>query len=187
MKNKSLLLIAGFAAILFSTSCKHEEVVENKTGPIDSLQTVLVNYDKLFKEINVTEVENITYTITADIDSAYDVCEKKKLTLTEDEGTFFGRYQALKSGLKKFGTRYNDIKEALEYSKNQLASLKTDVAADKFDHEAAQKYVADEATALKNLGNAVEQIHGASVTVTGQFKTYRPQYLQMLQNIVSKK
>lgn len=179
MKKFSLFAVSAIAAVALSSSCSHEVAV-NKTAEIDSLQAVLATHEKTFNEISVTEVETIMQTIDTDIDSAAAICEKKKLSISQEEGTFFGRYQALKSGLKKFGTRYNDIKEELAHTKSQLKALKADVTADKLDEEARKKYVIDEASAIKNVASAIEQLHGTSVTVIEQFKARRPEYLEML-------
>ncbi|MES2629756.1 MAG: hypothetical protein V4616_12385 [Bacteroidota bacterium] len=185
---KIILLSAGAVALaILSTSCKHADEGHVSNNGIDSLQKVLTSYETLFSEINVNEVETIITTIDTDIDSAAAICEKKKLSLTPEDGTFFGRYQALKSGLRKFGTRYNDIKEELAHSKHQLSTLKADTEAGKFDEEAQSKYFHDESAAVKNLGQAIEQIQGASVTVTGQFKSLRPQYLARLVRLEQKR
>ncbi len=186
MKKISLVVLSTLVAVVLSTGCKHEVTV-NKTVEIDSLQTVLSGYEKLFAEISVNEVETITSTIDADMDSAFTIAESKKVTITEEQGTFFGRYQAMKSGLKKFGTRYNDIKEELAHCKTQLSSLKSDINGGKLDNEAQSKYIMDEAAAIKNVGTAIEQIHGASVTVIGQFKDRRPEFLETLASLGKKK
>ncbi len=177
MRKYSLLLLTViFAAlsVVFTTGCQPKEKGIEITQ-LDSLNVELNKIEALFTEIQVSEVEKILISIDVNIDSAAAICKKKNLTLSKEEGTFFGRYQALKSGLKKFGTRYNNIKEELVHCKGQIAALKQSISENKFDAVAANKYFSDEANAVKNVTQTAEQLHGVSVYVVENFAIYEPQ------------
>lgn len=157
-----------------------------KKSVSDSLTTVLGKYEQLFTEINLNEVETIMQTIEHDVDSAASFCEEKKIKISQEDATFFGRYHALRSGLKKFGNSYNNIKEELAMSKKQLAALKVAAEGGKFDEAAIKKYESDEAVAVKNLTEAIDQLYYLTVTVRDNYKKYRPQFLAKL-DALSKK
>ncbi len=186
MQKLVYLLTVSLCTFSFS-ACKQHDEGATQLGGIDSLQTELSKLEKMFAEIKPNEVATISSTIDADIDSAYTLCEKTNVKLTEEEGTFFGRYQALKSSLKKFDSRHKTIEEQLALTKQQLANLKAFSENEKVDKVALAKYTTDETVALEKLTAAVEQMHGSAVYVRESYSEFRPQLLTKLTELSKRK
>lgn len=169
MKNLFLfgLILAGFS------NCQHQET-EQSTPKIDSLAQVLTGYEKTFAEIDTAKIASMMEGINTSIDTAAAICKSKKLQISKEESTVFGRFSALRTGLRKYNQRYSDMQQELVYTKKQLSALKSNMNLHKLDAEAEQKYYNDEVAAVKNLGNAVEQFHGTAVFAYSNYQTYQP-------------
>ncbi len=183
MRNVILCLLISLALV----ACGHKEEPAKKLGLIEELQKEELRLEKLLAEINPDEVITIISTITADMDSALKVCQQSKTLLSPEDGTFFGRYQALRTGVKKFDTRLEQVKKELAVSKTQLANLKAASDSDKLDEEAIKKYTISEKIALEKLTQAIEQLHASAVYVSAGYAEYRPQFLEKLSEISKNK
>jgi len=183
MRKTALFL---FICLAFISCGSNEEPVKEKSQ-LDELRVELARLEKMFAEIHPEEIMAIVTGVESDMDSAFKLCQQHKVTLTPDEGTFFGRYQALRSGIKKFDVRYDVVKHEIENTNVQLANLGAAIKSNKLDAEAIKKYSITEKIALEKLTLAVEQLHSNAVYAKEGYQEYRPQLMEKLVELSKRK
>ena len=183
MKKLALSVFICFGLI----SCGSDDQQIIVPTVMDNLQAEHNRIQKIFAEINPQEVITIVETIDADMDSALKLCQQSKSMLSPEDGTFFGRYQALRTGVKKFDTRYEIIKSELANTGIQLANLKASIQGKKLDPEAIKKHTITEKIALEKLTQAIEEMHASAVYVRANYSEYRPQFLEKLKALSNHK
>ena len=134
------------ATILILSACTGNHQSE-KLETIDSLNMVMDEAELIFDEINIDSLGMI---LSVFKDKSEEI--KKYYSKESEEGwKVITRYTDLKKPLRNVVEYYDDIKEELQYSRQQLDSLAYDLKNNVITGELATKYLYEEEKAVGTL------------------------------------
>lgn len=145
MKKLLFVLSAGLLLI----ACNSEEPYQRELEQIDSLQTVLKSYRELLDSLDTKEV----MATVEHVDSQYNYLMKNYPDL--DDRDFWinevPQFGTIDKALGRLGEHREEMREKLDYSEHQLATLKNSINDDKLTEEQVKEYMESEMRASDNL------------------------------------
>ena len=130
-----------FLSILIS--CSVSEKQQYFIEKIDTLETVFDSVSNQYILIDTVELFN-----------SYDLINANLLRLSNIDTVLSDTikiYAFIQKSFKRFAAEHHAISEEIDYSKNQLLTLKNDIINDNISDESMEKYYFEEKEAIDNL------------------------------------
>ncbi len=145
--------IAGpliIATVLILASCTENQNTD-KIEKVDSLSMVLDETELMFKEINIDSLRQLFEIYQYNTDEI-----KKSYSKEDEEGwKIVCRYNDMKKPFRNLVEYYDNISSELNFSRQQLDSLKQDLQNNLITEERAEEYIIEEEKAIGYLHKMV--------------------------------
>jgi hypothetical protein len=145
MRRFSLFLVLAWVLILGGCSSHPNE---KQIAQVDEAIKILSSADSLFQTIDIKKV--MPYADTVNFDVKF-VQQEFIDTMSLLVATQVDAYHRLVRSIGKFGAAYNAQKTDLEYSKNQLQNLKSDLTNNVIDSTGFELYFPAEEQSINRL------------------------------------
>lgn len=174
------LLFALLLSFTF-TSC-NQKVKNERLARIDSLGIFLNHVNEVISTVDSNLIENRM----AEIDRTADwVFDNVTDTLKRVPGLAMGDYFRSRKFFGKAKDRYNNVKRELQYSEQQLASLRRDVTENFYSEEEFSGYFNSEAEAIEKLTAAADELQSSYESVNTQYQRVKPIVTETIDSIKS--
>ncbi|MBE9468946.1 MAG: hypothetical protein IMY72_11605 [Bacteroidetes bacterium] len=146
---KKVLFITALVSISFLYSCMNKET-KVKVDKIDGLLTQVDSINLELKKVKIDSLK-LVYSITK---LNTDFFKNTNFDMPEDKSFLkdFGAYGLVDKNLKRLLKNYKKMDADIEYSSNQLVSLKYDIKKELLtDNDTINRYIFDEEAALNDI------------------------------------
>ena len=178
MKSIIAALYAAFLVLVIS-GCDNE-IKNERLARIDSLGTHL-NYvretvSSIDPDLIDKRISELTRTGNWVLDNITD-------TLAPKPGIRFGDYLRCKKFYDKASTRYDQVNRELQFSEQQLTTLRNDVKNSFYSDEDFEGYFNTESEAIRKLVEATEELNDVYLGVNKQYEFTKPRADQIVDSI----